>query len=215
MPKKHIVEQGECLSLIAKRHGFNDWKKLYNHPDNAELKRKRPNPNVLFPGDEVAIPDLTKKSASLATGQIHKIVVKNPRKVLRLVLCNRDGSPLASQACTLKFPGGAVVQKSTDGSGKLEVDVPDGIKTATLEIGKRPFQLRLGHLNPLADTHDTGVSGAQGRLNNLGYGAGACDGVLGPRTKAALRLFQEDQKIDATGELDDATKKKLESAYGC
>jgi peptidoglycan hydrolase-like protein with peptidoglycan-binding domain len=67
----------------------------------------------------------------------------------------------------------------------------------------------------MAESTDGGISGVQARLNNLGYGAGPCDGVLGQRTRAALRLFQEDQEIDVTGEPDRATLDELEQAYGC
>jgi peptidoglycan hydrolase-like protein with peptidoglycan-binding domain len=62
---------------------------------------------------------------------------------------------------------------------------------------------------------DDGVSGAQGRLLNLGYPVGPIDGKLGPRTRAALRQFQTDMKLQpVSGELDDQTKKALVKAHG-
>lgn len=54
---EHVVRQGECLSAIAKRYGFASYRIIYDHPDNAELRRARPNPNLLFPGDVIVIPD--------------------------------------------------------------------------------------------------------------------------------------------------------------
>lgn len=216
MATKHIVVQGECLSLIARRYGFADWKAIYDHPDNAQLKRERPNPNLLYPGDVVAIPDPQKKSHSLATGKTHRIAVKLPKKVLRLVLRNRDGKPLANQAYTLTFASRPPIEgKKTDGDGKLEADVGIDVRAATLKIGEHELALELGHLNPLADTPDQGLSGIQARLNNLGYGAGAADGILGPRTRAALRLFQADAQLDVTGEPDQATRDRLQREHGC
>ena len=49
MSKRHVVAQGEYFSLIAARFGFA-WKTLYEHPANAELRKKRPDPNVICPG---------------------------------------------------------------------------------------------------------------------------------------------------------------------
>ena len=74
----HTVKQGECLSSIAAKYGFGDWKALYDHPSNAALKKKRPNPHVLFPGDVVSIPEKEKKQARVKTGQELKLTVRGP-----------------------------------------------------------------------------------------------------------------------------------------
>ena len=216
MPKQHVVAQGECLSLIARRHGFADWKTIYDHPDNAALKKARPNPNLLFPGDVVTIPDLTPKVLALATGKKHRIVIKRPRKVLRLMICGRDGSALSGLAYTLAFGDGLLRQgKSTDGKGKLEEPVPDGVTAAILTIDGQTLQLRFGHLNPLAQTRDEGLSGVQSRLINLGYRAGNAEGVPTAQTRIALELFQHDQQIQVTGQPDAATVDKLKNQHGC
>ena len=54
--KAHQVEQGECLSSIAYECGFFP-DTIWNHPQNAELKRKRNNPNALMLGDIISVPD--------------------------------------------------------------------------------------------------------------------------------------------------------------
>ena len=74
--------------------------------------------------------------------------------------------------------------------------------------------LQLGHLNPLSDTEDGGVSGAQARLRNLGYRPGLIDGRLGPKTRAALRQYQEDLGLEVTGELTDETASALVDDHG-
>ena len=51
----HVVKQGECLSSIAHACGFASYKPVYEHADNADFRKKRPDPAVIFPGDEIAI----------------------------------------------------------------------------------------------------------------------------------------------------------------
>ncbi len=53
---------------------------------------------------------------------------------------------------------------------------------------------------------------AQRRLTQLGYRPGAADGQPGPRTTAALRLFQRDQRLKPSGELDADTIDQLRNA---
>src|SRR5579862_4427830 len=100
MARRHVVRQGECLSLIAARYGFADWRTLYDHPQNAALKRKRPNPNVLEPGDVVAIPERRIKEMTVASGQVHRFRMRVARKVLRLRLLDHD-APLANEPYAL------------------------------------------------------------------------------------------------------------------
>jgi hypothetical protein len=53
----HVVKKRENLSAIARQYGYSDWKALFNHPANAVFRKKRPNPNLVFPGDVLVIPD--------------------------------------------------------------------------------------------------------------------------------------------------------------
>jgi hypothetical protein len=52
----YTVKSGGYLGKIALDHGFKDWREVYDHPDNAEFRRKRPDPNKIFPGDVLMIP---------------------------------------------------------------------------------------------------------------------------------------------------------------
>lgn len=55
MPE-HTVKAGECLSSIAASYGFRDYRTICDHPSNAAFRAKRPNPNLIYPGDVVMIP---------------------------------------------------------------------------------------------------------------------------------------------------------------
>ena len=57
------------------------------------------------------------------------------------------------------------------------------------------------------------MTGVQMRLKNLGYYDGEIDGALERETDGALRLFQKSQDLEPTGELDEATRQRLEQEH--
>ncbi len=50
---------------------------------------------------------------------------------------------------------------------------------------------------------------AQKKLKQLGYNPGLLDGVWGSKTENAIRKFQQDSGLSATGKLDDETRRQL------
>lgn len=54
------------------------------------------------------------------------------------------------------------------------------------------------------------VKKLQESLKEKGYDAGPVDGLVGPRTQAALRQFQQDQGLDASGEINAETLTALD-----
>ena len=57
MSTPYTVQSGDYLQKIAEEHGFESWRDLYYHEDNADFRRRRPNPDRIYPGDIVMIPD--------------------------------------------------------------------------------------------------------------------------------------------------------------
>ena len=53
------------------------------------------------------------------------------------------------------------------------------------------------------------VKSVQKALQDKGMDPGPIDGVMGPKTMAALKAFQKDQKLTESGRLDDQTREKL------
>jgi LysM domain len=57
MSKQYVVRAGDTLTLIARRNGYRSWQEIYYHADNKAFRARRPNPNRIWPGDELALPD--------------------------------------------------------------------------------------------------------------------------------------------------------------
>src|SRR5689334_12813428 len=100
---RHTVRAGECFATIARDHGFASHRVLYFHADNAALRKKRPNPNVLHPGDVVVIPDRSEKEIEVPTEKVSRFQVKRARKVLRIALEDHAGEPLAGEAYEIEL----------------------------------------------------------------------------------------------------------------
>jgi peptidoglycan hydrolase-like protein with peptidoglycan-binding domain len=68
--------------------------------------------------------------------------------------------------------------------------------------------LMLGSVD-IAAPADWRIGQAQDRLKAAGFDPGPLDGVLGQRTREALRRYQASQGLPATGQLDEATRQAL------
>jgi len=213
MPK-HIVLDGECLTSIAAHYGFEDGKRIMEHPQNAALKKKRPDGNQLHPGDELFVPEPQQKTVTLATGARYRVTVTIPTRLLRIVFLDGAGEPMRGAPYTLKAAG-LELSGSLDGNGVLEQKLPAEIARAEITVGGVKRKVLIGHLNPISDTPDDGTTGVQARLSNLGYAPGKVDGDLGPKSQAAIKAFQAANGLEVTGELDQATRQKLVEIHGC
>jgi hypothetical protein len=202
------VMQGECISSIAKDSG-HFWQTIWDHMANAELKLRRRQPNMLLPGDAVLVPNKRPKEDPGSTDSHHKYRRRGePAKLQLRVL--EDDQPRANQAYSIEIDG-RTFTGTTDAEGRLECPIPGNARHGRLVIGddQEEYDLCLGCVDPVTE-----VSGLQTRLNNLAFDCGPADGVLGPRTSAALRGFQSSHGLPATGEADRATLAKLVEAHG-
>ncbi len=209
----HVVAQGETIASIAKDHSLATWQQIYDHPDNAVFRQKRPNPNLIYPGDVVFVPERETPRYSRPTDQRHKFSLNRPKQWLRIVVQDQDAKPLANTPYDLKV-GPKHYKGETDGDGLLAQEIDVSASSGRLKIGDYLFKLSIGYLNPTVNAPDEGVSGVQGRLFNLGYPVGPIDGIIGPRTLSAIRFFQADESLPATGVLDSATRRKLLQIHG-
>jgi len=80
------VNRGDSIPSLAHDNG-HFWETLWNHPQNADLKRRRRTPNILNPGDEVFIPELRLKTVSKPTDATHKFERKGVPAKIRMQRC--------------------------------------------------------------------------------------------------------------------------------
>lgn len=200
------------MTQIAYQYGFTRWQDVYDSADNEALRKRRPNPNLLFPGDVVNIPE--QPEASCLTEQHHEFTRIIPRRYISLKLFSYDSEALKS--CDYKlWIEGRELDGKTDDDGRLCVEIPILCNQCILFIGHQVWELKLGHLNPItADCADDGISGIQARLMNLGYYHGPVDGIKTKALKLAIHEFQQAFGLQKTGIPDTATRDKLTKAHG-
>jgi hypothetical protein len=215
MPKRRVVEKGDCALSIGAEFGGQSWEKVWNAPENQELRAER-EPFTLAPGDKLVVPDVVTKKVTVATGQTHKFVITLPkaRVRVRLLAPSSDGMEgVSGTACRFQVKGVPEVTTTTDADGWCEAVVPARAKEVVLAVEggeDRPavrWKLAVGALGPAKSDE-----GAAARLANLGYAVPGEDPIA--CLPFAMRAFQEDAKLEVTGELDDATADALRERHG-
>jgi N-acetylmuramoyl-L-alanine amidase len=210
MGQVHIVEQGEHLTQIATRYGFSDFHVVWDDPQNANLRERRPNPNVLFPGDEVYIPDPTEKRSSIETGQRHRFQLAGCKLKLRIVLQDYGGKPIAAAACTLEIDD-ARYKLTTDSRGTIDKEISPTARHGNLSVPDLGIDLpiQVGDLDPVEEP-----SGFKARLANLGYYLAPPDDSDDSELRSAIEEFQCDNALRADGICGPKTQSKLKEVHG-
>jgi Putative peptidoglycan binding domain/LysM domain len=209
MATTYTVKQGDHVSKLAKQFGFADFRTIWDHPNNAALKKLRQNPNVLAPGDQLFIPDKQVKKESRPTGATHRFKAPATTLFLRIVVKNLDDQPVANTPCKLQIED-QTFQLTTDGKGKIEKEIPKTAENGALTIGGEESPIKIGHLDPVDQ-----ISGYRARLNNLGYNAGDSDDPNDPQLRSAIEEFQCDRNLTVDGICGQQTQTTLKQIHGC
>ncbi|MFO1063535.1 MAG: LysM domain-containing protein [Pirellulales bacterium] len=218
---KHVVQEGDCLSKIAKHYGFT-WKKLWDYGPNATLKAKREDPNLLYPGDIVVIPEKSPKMESKGTNQKHTFKKRTelPTFQIRLLF---EGAPLANFDAELTFQSpswSATKTGKTDSDGNLLIEsspkirIPGDTPGATLLIGNKPYQIRYSICLSSLPDHKT-AAGASIRLYNLGYTSSIINESQIDELQPAIVRYARSKQQKSNGELSESVKSELKKDHGC
>jgi len=200
----YIVRQGDCISSIASKNGLF-WESLWNHPDNAELKRTREDPNALLPGDKVFVPEKEKASENCSTESKHRFrALGVPAKMkVRLLV---DEEPRADEKYRLYVDDKLLCEGVTDGGGFIEEPIPPDCRSGEIVIydddeNEEHYPFDFGSVDPL-ETEE----GVKKRLFNLGYDVEDLGEALGE--------FQKKQGLEGTKTIDEATRNELKDVFG-
>jgi N-acetylmuramoyl-L-alanine amidase len=218
MSETYTVKQGDFLDKIAAKFGFANPLIIWDDPQNSKLKEERKNPNVLFPGDKIVIPEKKEKKESAPTDNKAKFELKKSKLMLRLVLEDAYNKPIANAKCELTIDG-ETFKLVSDAKGKIEKEIPAKSEKATLVVKESPSQINdqiipihIGDLDPIDK-----LSGQKARLNNLGYFAGPLDKEDENLFRSAVEEFQCEHmgKAAVDGKCGPKTQAKLKEIHGC
>ena len=221
MPGTHTVVQGDHLSKLAEQYGFSDYRTIWDHPENAALKSKRKDPNILLPGDTVFIPELKQRTEEKAVDQKHTFEKRQVPLMLRLDLVRSYDKPVADTPCDL-FVDFVQFSLTTDGDGLVEQKIPKTAQQALLVVKDKVqikgndipvfFQVpvRIGHLDPLDEP-----SGQMVRLANLGYYRLEGEDLDEDEFRSAVEEFQCEHGLAVDGICGPQTQAKLKVVHGC
>ncbi|MFO0759855.1 MAG: peptidoglycan-binding protein [Byssovorax sp.] len=211
--RPYVVRQGDYTGRLAARFG-TDADTLWSDPQNRELADQRPDRDVLAPGDILHVPERSPATQALRPHRTNRYQATVPRTNLSLVM-RSAGQPIRNERCAVHGITRDPIEASTDGDGRLALQIPVHVGEITVVIPGRNIScpVRIGHLDPLTEW-----SGIRSRLTQLGYlrRVGADEGHEAPRplVAVALRRFQEDQGLPPTGEPDETTRDRLRRAHG-
>ncbi len=202
MGAQHKVEEDEGISSIAEDYGFAP-ETIWKDDANAELRKIRPDPNVLKPGDILTIPDKTLKMVSKETGYKHCFRRLGIPAIFRMQLfLNREQRAKVDYEINID---GKTTKGQTDEEGVFTVVVPPGARRGELRVGEEPpIEILLGRLQPALE-----VKGIQQRLYNLSLLREQLSGTLDKETREVLKSFQEFAGLAATGEINQETRERL------
>ncbi len=240
----HTIGQGECIDSIAMRHGFFP-ETLWNHGANAKLKELRKDPNVLYPGDKLFIPDLRIREVEKATEQRHRFRRKGVPAKLHLrflkpkeppppedAVAGGDTDDDSSYEDPEVQPGGLEMEPianapyrldvegetsegQTDGDGQVRVSIPPNAALAIFTFHPDTEDQRVITLELGKMDPVETMIGVRKRLSNLGYRCLINQEGMTPELRAAVGRFQIDNDLDTKGGLNDATRAKLKEKHGC
>lgn len=243
MPTRYVVQPGDCISSLAETNGLL-WENVWNHPENADLKRRRKDPNILFPGDVVLLPDVELRTESKPTDQVHKFALKRTMAKLRIRLMKqpdrdqRAPQGTAGEQGTQHFEGadpetgpepkeaprantpyvleidGVIRRGKTDSDGYIDVPILPSAENAMLTLDVGTMQETAIPLQLGYLDPIEEICGVKQRLSNLGFTCDDSSNELTDNLEATLRAYQQSRGLTVTGKADGATLDDLKNAHG-
>jgi len=208
----HTKELVEWIGSIVAKHGRDAWRIVFDHPNNATLKSKRKEPNLLVTGDRVFVPPVKNKEETGATEQTHIFQLNREEDKFQIRVVDADlyFNAFGPLDYRLEIGGNSKQGKLSKSDEVIEIPLGIAEETGTLDLGGYVIELQIGALEP----HDR-VAGLQARLINLGFDPGPVDNIAGPKTERGIKDFQDHYGYPVDGKHDSGTMNKAKTLYGC
>lgn len=214
--KPYVVRQGDYVAKLAHTMRF-DADAVWEDDANRALRERRPNPNMLAPGDVVRVPvEPTEDPLDVAVGRGNRFKVEVPRMKVSIVVRDEE-EPLQDAPYIIDGLGKRVVGRS-DGDGRVTFEAPVQVREVRLVFYEKrlAFHVRIGDLDPIEEG-----TGIYQRLAHLGFDGWALGEAASlPRSPveagnpAAIRAFQRACGLEETGITDETTRAALHEAHG-
>lgn len=211
MSKTHRLEPGDWIGSIAHNYGLRPAE-LWEHPLNAPIRELRGTPNLLMVGDEIQIPE-PDSGGGVEVPTQHRVVFRRRaghRLRVRVAGVGMFVEAFGPLPYHLELDDDVVHGEFTPESGEvIDVPLPPSARKARLTVKGWTREIAIGGLGPVHE-----VDGAHGRLINLGFAEDAEGSGRTADAQTAVLRFQRHEEIEAHGELDPETCRRLASAYG-
>ncbi len=212
--RRYVIRRGDTLTKLAFLHEL-DADRVWNDEANRELRERRSHPDILLPGDVLAIPERSPRHQAIAPGETRRIRAHVPSVEVRIALRDEDGRPRAGVAYRVEGLTAEPIPGHADASGVAILRVPVHVEEVRLVVDGAPraLRVRVGHLDPVEEP-----SGVRQRLTHLGYlrwRDALEDTAEGhARIARAIGALQRDAGLTVTGEIDAPTRAALEQRHG-
>jgi hypothetical protein len=170
---RHKATTEDRVPAIARDRGFLDWRTVWEFAGNADLKSRRQNPNVLWDGDEVAIPSKVRRQAEVPGGTAEYVVKRQEERIVNVRLLDTELTPLAGIRYQAKVGDPDINRGIVPDDGFITLDVPTGADRVVVSCylsedeDDPPLDWELQvQEDPFGDSHAHEVQ----RLINLGFG---------------------------------------------
>lgn len=207
-PTEHQSRPGDHLSRVAATYGFRSYGPLWNDPENAELRAKRANPNILAVDDSIHVPELIDQEVDRPTEQRHRFRAEVHPLEVRLTLKRWTDRPRVDEVQDVLLDGRSAPFTPV-GPGAIAIPIGELTDRVTIKLAAGDLTGRIGFLQPV----DT-LAGQRERLSNLGYDAGDSSDPKHLDFRSAVEEFQCDHGLLVDGIVGPQTRGKLVAVHG-
>jgi hypothetical protein len=191
----YVIRQGDYLTKLAYEMGF-DATTVWQDGSNDDLRKERPDPDMLLPGDILYVPTAAPAGTALNIGTTNDFTAAVPTVTVSVRF---DDDRFASQPFTVpELPDLTGLQTGADGTATVTAPVTLESITVSFETPKAAYTCWIGYADPLNT-----LSGVFQRLQNLGY----LDANMAPTddvdvVRAGLRALKAAQTNGSDGSGD-------------